>query len=79
MDHIKNAGYTPMIYGNKEWLIKEVDMSRMSAYDVWYSEVADLPDYPYRFTMWQYSQSATVDGVAGYVDLNVSFIDYSEK
>lgn len=79
MDHIKSAGYTPMIYGNKEWLIKEVDMSRMSAYDVWYSQTADLPDYPYRFSMWQYSQNATVDGVAGYVDLNVSFIDYSEK
>ena len=60
-------------------IFMKADMSRMSAYDVWYSEVADLPDYPYRFTMWQYSQSATVDGVAGYVDLNVSFIDYSEK
>ena len=68
-----------MIYGNKEWLIKEVDMSRMSTYDVWYSQTADLPDYPYRFSMWQYSQNATVDGIAGYVDLNVSFIDYSEK
>lgn len=79
LDVVKNAGYTPMIYGNKEWLIKNIDMSKLTAYDVWLSQQTDVPDYPYQFTMWQYSTSATIDGIAGYANLNISFIDYSEK
>jgi len=79
LDTIKNAGYIPMIYGNKEWLIKHVDMSKLTAYDVWLSQQQDIPDYPYKFSMWQYSNSGTLDGIAGYADLNISFIDYSEK
>lgn len=79
MDTIQNAGYKPIIYGNKEWLIKQIDMSKLTAYDVWLSQQTDVPDYPYKFTMWQYSTDATIDGIAGYADLNISFIDYTEK
>lgn len=79
LDTVQAAGYTPMIYGDKEWLIKEIDMSKLTAYDVWLSQLQDVPDYPYRFTMWQYTQNASVDGIAGYANLNISFIDYTEK
>lgn len=79
LETIEDAGYKTLIYGNKEWLIKQVDMSKLTAYDVWLSQAADIPDYPYQFTMWQYDRGGTVDGVSGYVDLNISFIDYSEK
>lgn len=79
LDTIKAAGYKTIIYGNKEWLIKEIDMSKLTAYDVWLAQSADIPDYPYKFTMWQYSTQGSVDGIAGLVNLNISFIDYSEK
>lgn len=79
LDTIQAAGYKPMLYGNKEWLIKQVDMSKLTAYDVWLSQQTDIPDYPYKFTMWQYSNEATLDGIAGYANLDISFIDYSEK
>ncbi|MCD7835837.1 MAG: glycoside hydrolase family 25 protein [Lachnospiraceae bacterium] len=79
LETIENAGYNPIIYGNKEWLIKEIDMSKLTAYDVWLSQIADVPDYPYKFTMWQYKDDAAVDGIAGYASLNISFVDYSEK
>lgn len=79
LDTIAAAGYKTIIYGNKEWLIKKVDMSKLTAYDVWLSQEADIPDYPYQFAMWQYSRTGSIDGIAGYVDLNISFIDYSEK
>jgi len=29
--------------------------------------------------MWQYTNQGKVDGVSGKVDLNICFIDYSEK
>jgi GH25 family lysozyme M1 (1,4-beta-N-acetylmuramidase) len=79
LDAIAEKGYKTMLYGDKEWLLKEIDMSKLTAYDVWLSQIQDVPDYPYRFTMWQYTKAASVDGIAGYADLNVSFIDYSEK
>lgn len=79
LDTIKNAGYKTIIYGNKEWLIKQLDMSKLTAYDVWLSQEEDVPDYPYQFTMWQYTSRASIDGIAGYANLDISFIDYSEK
>lgn len=79
LDTVKAAGYTPMLYGNKEWLLKQVDLSKLTAYDVWLSQQKDVPDYPYKFSMWQYSTTSTIDGIAGYADLNISFIDFSEK
>lgn len=76
---VTDAGYKALLYGNKEYLIKKVDMSKLTAYDVWLSEQEDIPDYPYQFTMWQYSLQGSVDGIAGYANLNISFIDYTEK
>ena len=79
LDTIRLAGYKTVIYGEKEWLIKEIDMSKLTGYDVWLAQTEDIPDYPYQFTMWQYSTNATLDGIAGYANLNISFIDYAEK
>lgn len=79
LDTVAEAGYKTMIYGNKEWLIKEIDMSKLTAYDVWLSQAADIPDYPYKFTMWQYDFEGSVDGIVGYVNLNISFINFAEK
>lgn len=79
LETIEGAGYKPMIYGDKEWLIKHIDMSKLTAYDVWLSQMEDIPDYPYKFSMWQYSNDTSIDGIAGYADLNISFIDYAEK
>lgn len=79
LDTVAAAGYKTLLYGDKEWLIKEVDMSKLSSYDTWLSQMSDIPDYPYRFAMWKYSSSGKVDGIVGYVDMNISFINYSEK
>ncbi len=79
LDTIAAAGYKTVIAADKEWLIKEIDMSKLTAYDVWLDQCQDVPDYPYRFTMWNYMETGTVDGIAGYADLSISFIDYSEK
>lgn len=79
LDTIAAAGYKTLLYGDKEWLIKEIDLSKLTAYDVWLSQMEDVPDYPYRFTMWQYANDVSVDGIAGYANMNISFIDYSEK
>lgn len=79
LDTIKAAGYIPMIRGDKEWLLTKIDMSKLTSYDIWLSQDADLPDYPYQFTMWKYNKNGNVDGIVGNVGFNISFIDYTEK
>ncbi len=79
LDTIQAAGYRAMIYGNKEWLIKRIDLSKLTDYEVWLSQQKDIPDYPYKFSMWQYSTSAEINGIDGYANLNICFIDYSAK
>ncbi len=34
LDAVRAAGYVPMVYGDKEWLIKEVDLTKLQDYDV---------------------------------------------
>ncbi len=79
LDTVKEAGYQPMVYGTKEWLLKHVDLTKLTEYDIWLSQQEDVPDYPYQFQMWQYSKEGNLNGVNGDVNLNISFVDYSEK
>lgn len=79
LNHIKAAGYTPMLYGNPEWLLKRMDVSKFTESCIWLSEEADIPTYPYRYEMWQYTKQGQVEGIDGFVDLNISFVDYSAR
>lgn len=79
LDRVKEAGYTGVLYGNKEWLLKKLNFTLLAEYDIWLSQCKDVPDFPYRFTMWQYSKTSQIEGIAGNANLNISFIDYSEK
>ncbi len=79
LDVISKAGYRPMVYGDKEWLIKEIDLAKLGDYDFWLSQPGDLPDYPYAFSMWQYSTTKSMDGISGTANVNISFIDYASK
>ena len=76
---IKAEGYTPMLYGDKEWLVTKLEREKLQDYDVWLSQEADTPDYPYEYTMWQYNKSGTVSGISGTAGLNISLVNYSGK
>lgn len=79
LSSIQAAGYVPMVYGNKEWLIKNIDLTKLQDYDVWLSEDQDIPDYPYLYAMWQYTTTGVLNGVKGDVGLNICFINYSDR
>lgn len=79
LNHVNNAGYTPMLYGDTEWLVKRIDVAKFNASCIWLSEEADIPKYPYRYEMWQYTTQGQVRGINGFVDLNISFVDYSAR
>ncbi len=72
-EKIKEAGYTPMIYGNVKTFFRLLDLSRLEEYDKWFAFFGDNLYYPYACRVWQYTESGTVAGVDGDVDLNISF------
>lgn len=75
-DALAEAGYVPMLGANKEYLIMKFDLTKLSDIAVWLLESGDLPDYPYSFTMWSYSGSEAIEGIAGDAQLCISFQDY---
>ncbi len=79
LDAVEQAGYKVMLYGDKEWLVRRVDLSKLISYDVWLSQDQDTPDYPYRYTMWEYTKNAKLDGISEPAKLSICMIDYASK
>lgn len=82
---VKDAGYIPVIYTNKDYLKNYFDMSRIAAelgtVYVWYAryatsisaaeiEAADI---------WQYTSSGKIPGVSGRVDMNKFYTNFEES
>ncbi len=79
LQSLKDVGYKGIIYGNKEWLIQQINLSTVGSFDIWLSQIGDVPDYPYKFSMWQYTQSGKIDGITGDANLDICFINYEMK
>lgn len=78
-DRVAEAGYTPMIYANTKYMVMGIDLERLEKYEKWFAVYSDNITFPYHFSMLQYSESGSIPGVTGNVDLNISFVDYSKK
>ena len=75
---IARGGYIPMIYSVKRMALFKLDMSKLAGFDFWLAEYREEPEFPYMFTIWQYASDGRVNGIEGDVDLNMSFVDYSQ-
>lgn len=76
LERVKKAGYTPAIYANLRWFTMSLDIPELEAYDKWYAYYDKELYFPYKISMWQYSENGQVDGINGSVDLNISFKDW---
>lgn len=82
------AGYTPIIYANPDFLNNYLDLDKLNAlaYDIWYAHWKDNIDYSNKVTisntnlvpyMWQYSAEGSVEGAntsAGTIDLDLMYM-----
>ncbi len=73
---IEAAGYTPMIYMNKNFAYNFLNLEELSEYPIWIAEYEDKSTFYYNYEMWQYSDSGSIDGITVPVDLNISMKDY---
>lgn len=71
---IKNAGYKPGVYANKNYLTNKMDASKLSKYYIWLAQYAEKPTYTGGYDMWQYTSKGNVAGISGNVDMNLSYI-----
>lgn len=90
-DTIEGCGYQPMVYFCRNDWYNIVDAERLTQkYKTWlavyYNEYYyrnntwklgnSVAEFDYKYDCWQYGVSDTVDGIDGYVDMNVAFFSY---
>ena len=73
-DTVKSAGYTPMVYASKSWFNDHLNVSQLSSYRIWVAHYAEKCGYTGKYHIWQNTDKGKVDGVPGYVDMNISSI-----
>ncbi len=74
-DRILQEGYyDTAIYSNMKWEAFMYDLERLAPYPIWYADYERLPQSPYNFTWWQYSETGSVPGIDGKVDLDIQII-----
>lgn len=59
------------IYANLPWEDEYFDADTLNQYSIWYADYERKPQTPYHFTWWQYSNTGSVPGIEGEVDLDL--------
>ena len=83
LQQVKDEGYVPVIYTNRDYLRNYFDLDRITAalgtVYVWYARYAstlpaseaEIPD------IWQYTSKGRIAGVSGNVDMNRFYTDFA--
>ncbi len=71
-DAVAEAGYKPMIYMTQFLGYQKYTLRELTDYGFWYAEYyVGYPTFVYDFDVWQYSDTGTVAGIEGNVDLDL--------
>lgn len=72
---IEAAGYRPMVYANEYWIKNKIDMSALN-YDMWVARYGVMYTYD-NPAMWQATNTGSINGVNGNVDINFLYRDFA--
>ena len=80
---VKEAGYIPVLYTNRDYLQNYFDLNRITAETgrvyVWYARyIADLRDGEGDIDIWQYTSTAKIPGIRGNTDLNRFYTEFAD-
>lgn len=70
---VEEAGYAPMVYFNISQSRKLMFLPELTDYPFWLAWYSDRMIYPYKVKMWQYTDSGSIPGIEGPVDMNIWF------
>ena len=71
---VENAGYRAGVYASRNWYNNKLHADRLEKYCIWLAEYRSAPLYQGYYQMWQYTSKGKIDGIAGNVDMNMSYI-----
>ena len=71
---VEAAGYQSMIYFNTHVARDLLDLKALEAYPFWLAQYKDQIDYPYQVDFWQYTETGSVPGIEGDVDIDLMFL-----
>lgn len=75
LETIRAAGRPVMMYSYRMYYSLYLELEQIYQYPIWFAQYADEPDWPYEFSMWQYTESGEVPGISGPVDLNIQMME----
>lgn len=73
---IRHAGYESGVYSGAYYITHELDFRSLSQNSLWianYTQNSALPNVGYSYDIWQYTESGSIRGIFGTVDVNVIF------
>lgn len=71
---IEKVGYRAGVYFNVSLGYTALNLSKLKDYDFWLAQYQDAPDFLFDFGYLQYTDSGSVPGIHGNVDLNLMFL-----
>ena len=70
---LTDMGYTAGVYANKTWFNKYINVDRFNGWKIWLAQYkVKSPTWGGHYDAWQYSSKGHVDGIDGYVDLDLN-------
>ena len=75
---LKEAGYTPMLYGGVGTYMTKMNITKLDAYDKWFAQYFNEPHFPYAIQIWQATDEGTVKGIKGNVDIDYAMFNYTK-
>ena len=70
IDTVKAKGYTTGIYTNKDFSSTYFSNDLLNSNNLWVAQYSSTNTFGKPYSMWQYSESGSVPGISGAVDLN---------
>lgn len=77
-EKIEEGGYYTGIYCNKFFARDQLYAHQLADFHFWIAQYANECTYEGPYGMWQYSETGSVPGIKGYVDLNFCYYDYPQ-
>jgi GH25 family lysozyme M1 (1,4-beta-N-acetylmuramidase) len=71
---IERSGHQAMIYFNTHVARDLLDLEELAEYPFWLAQYKDQMDFPHRIDLWQYTETGSVPGIQGDVDIDLMFI-----
>lgn len=72
---VERHGSRAGIYFYRALGYREYDLSKLGDYVFWAAAPGTTPDFYYKHSIWQYSYTAEISGIAGPTDLDLMFVE----